>query len=127
METIESKIDAAVTAVCPVESISFPRRADKSTWIIKFRTEATAAQRAAAQTVIANFDLAGAIAKESADKVAAIADSFSARADNTINTLAAMTPAQAAAWVEANVNTFADQKAFDKTIAKILCVLARRL
>lgn len=55
------------------------------------------------------------------------ADSAAASADVSIRILREMTPTQAAAWVETNINTFADQKLFDKTIAKILCVLARRL
>lgn len=50
-----------------------------------------------------------------------------ARSDNAINTLKAMTPAQARAWVNTNVNSLADAKQLLGTMAAVLCVLARRV
>lgn len=48
---------AAVKAVCPVESISYGKRDDKSTWRLDFLPQATAEQRAAARAVVAAFDI----------------------------------------------------------------------
>lgn len=47
------------------------------------------------------------------------------RADALLQQLRAMTPDQAAAWVEANVNNATQQKQLLKTIVKALVVLAR--
>lgn len=46
------------------------------------------------------------------------------RADNLLQQLRAMTPAQAAAWVEANINTAAQQKQLLKVMIKALVFLA---
>jgi hypothetical protein len=54
-------------------------------------------------------------------------DVAAAKTDGAIVALKAMTPAQARAWVSANVNTLADAKSLLSTMAAILCVLARRL
>ena len=54
-------------------------------------------------------------------------DNAAARADSEIQALAALTPAQARAFVTANVNSLADAKALLGRMAAVLCVLARRL
>lgn len=54
-------------------------------------------------------------------------DAIAAKADADVQALAAMTPAQASAYVQANVNNLADAKAFLKRCAVILSVLAKRL
>lgn len=55
------------------------------------------------------------------------ADAQAAREDAAIAAIAAMTPAQAAAYVENNVTNLAEAKAVLKTMAKAICVLARRI
>jgi hypothetical protein len=54
-------------------------------------------------------------------------DAAAASADTAVQTLRGMTPAQAATYVENNVNNLADAKALLKTMAKVICVLARRI
>lgn len=127
MLNITQKIHSSILAVCPISGVSIGSYLDKSTWRIDFSSAATPAQKLAAQSVIDSFDAAGEIAKDNAQQLADSNDTAAAKADGAVAAFLSMTPAQAAAWVETNVNTFADQKAFDKTIAKILCVLARRL
>ena len=56
-----------------------------------------------------------------------IADAASAKADAKLAALAAMTPAQARAWVSANVNNLAEAKDALGTLAAAVVVLARRL
>ena len=45
-------LDVALKAVCPIVGVSIPDRADKSTWVVEFKDEATTEQRAEAQLVI---------------------------------------------------------------------------
>ena len=56
-----------------------------------------------------------------------ILDTATAKADAKLSALAAMTPAQARAWVNANVNTLADAKDLLATQAVLDTILARRL
>jgi hypothetical protein len=51
-----SRLDAAVSAVCPIKGVSIGDWADSSTWKARFLPTATESQIAAAQAVIANFD-----------------------------------------------------------------------
>ena len=53
--TVNAKLSNAVLAVCPIHGVSMGDRFDKSTWRIDFRPEATQAQRAQAQAVVASF------------------------------------------------------------------------
>ena len=46
-----------IAAVCPIHGVSIGRRADKNTWRIDFKDEATAAQRRAAAAALAAFDV----------------------------------------------------------------------
>lgn len=54
-------------------------------------------------------------------------DLDAARADAEVLALAAMTPAEAAAWVDANVTTIATARTALRRMVKVLCILARRL
>ena len=47
-----------LSAVAPVDGVSIGDRADKSTWRIDFKPEATVQQRVDAQAVVAAFDVA---------------------------------------------------------------------
>lgn len=50
-------LHAAITAVAPIDGVSIGARADKATWRVSFRPEATDEQKAAAASVVAAFDL----------------------------------------------------------------------
>lgn len=54
-------------------------------------------------------------------------DVVATRADIDVQALSAMSPAQASAWVQANINTLADAKQFLKRVAILLAVLAKRI
>lgn len=47
------ELDQAIKTVCPIDGVSIGNRADRSTWRIDFREEATDDQRAAARAVMA--------------------------------------------------------------------------
>ena len=57
----------------------------------------------------------------------AFTDAAAAKADNKLAALANLTPAQARAWIAANVTNLADAKDVLGTLAAAVCVLARRL
>ena len=54
-------------------------------------------------------------------------DTVAARQYQKAQALFAMSPAQMSAWIDANINTFADAKDALKTLAIIVSVLGRRL
>lgn len=120
---IAQKIHEAIAAVCPITAISIGSFENKSTWKVTYGALASTAQRQAAQTAIDSFDVAAATAVETASDL----DAANARSDSAISALKTMTPAQAKAWVAANVNSLADAKTLLGTMAAVLCVLARRL
>ena len=68
----------------------------------------------------AEIDAAAARAK-------ALTDAIAARADAKLAALGNMTPAQARAWVQANVSNLADAKDVLGTLAAAVSVLSRRL
>ena len=53
---IAAALDAAIKAVCPIHGVTIGRPADKKTWSLHFKDEATPAQRAAAEAVLNAFD-----------------------------------------------------------------------
>lgn len=108
-----------IAAICPIDGISIADRGGRTTWRIDFQAAATPAQRAAAQVVLASFD----INAPSQDEM----DVGVARIDAAIIALRSMTPAQARTWVGTNVNNLSDAKSLLATMAAVLCVLARRL
>lgn len=69
---------------------------------------------------------AGQIAVEAA-QAQAFTDAAAAKADNKLAALANLTPAQARAWIAANVTNLADAKDVLGTLAAAVCVLARRI
>src|SRR5512143_391955 len=54
-------------------------------------------------------------------------DAIAAKQYQKAQALFAMSPAQVSAWIDANINTFADAKDALKTLAIIVSVLGRRL
>jgi len=65
------KLDGLLKAVAPVDGVGIGRWDDKSTWRIDFKDEATQAERAAARTVLADFDVFLAHSEESDGIIAA--------------------------------------------------------
>lgn len=59
----------AIIAVCPAEGVSIGRWENRATWRIDYTPDATAEQRAAAQTVINTFDVLTVEKKEIAAEV----------------------------------------------------------
>lgn len=51
-------LNESILSVCPITGVSLGTRTDRTTWRIDFKPEATLAQRAAAQAVVATFDVA---------------------------------------------------------------------
>jgi hypothetical protein len=47
----------AIAAVCPIDGVAIARQSDKATWRIDCAAEATDQQKAAAQSVLAAFDI----------------------------------------------------------------------
>lgn len=67
MEVVQQLL-AAISAVCPVESVAIGRLSDKSTWRVDFLPEATKPQKMAARDAVIAFDTQAAIqAKQAAD------------------------------------------------------------
>ena len=57
---IAVKLTEAIRLVCPIHGVSIVHADDRATWRIDFKDEATTEQRAAAQVVLAGFDIAAA-------------------------------------------------------------------
>lgn len=130
---IAAKIDAAVKAVCPIYGVSVGNPADKSTWSIDFKPEATAPQRAAAQAAIDAFDLTqqqaddqAVAAREGTDATECDAIKQDAQVTNFLN----MTPAQLDTWIGNNIEaapiTLAQLKSNLGTALKVLGRLAQQ-
>lgn len=62
-------LHTAVAAVCPIHGVSIGRKNDKSTWRIDFAPNASSNERAAAEAVLASFDVAAAQAEAAAKAV----------------------------------------------------------
>ena len=124
---ITQKIHDAIAAVCPIAGVSIVALQNKATWSIVFHPSATQEQKDAAFAAVNSFDVNAELTKEAADDAASSTDTAAAKADNAITALKAMTPAQARAWVNTNVNSLADAKQLLGTMAAVICVLARRL
>ena len=56
--TLVNTLHEKIGTVCPIHGVAIGRLADKSTWRIDFKPEATTQQRADAQAVVAAFDVA---------------------------------------------------------------------
>lgn len=56
-------VEKAVAVVAPIHGVSIGKMLDKSTWRISFKSEATDAERRAAQLALDNFDVAKAEAR----------------------------------------------------------------
>lgn len=114
MGTIRA-LDIAIKAVCPIHGVNSNR-------VISFKDEATFQQKSTAQAIADGWDFGTPDAEDVADEQAATA----AKADSVIQYLVTHTPAECAAYVNANVNNLADAKAFLGKVAMALSVLARQ-
>lgn len=56
--TLANKLNAKISAVCPIDSISIGDESDKTTWRIDFQSSATDAQKTAAQDILTVYDYA---------------------------------------------------------------------
>jgi len=60
------KIHAAIEEIAPIHGISMPNPEDKTSWVVNFKDEATAQQKADAQAVIDDLDVVALAASEDA-------------------------------------------------------------
>ena len=107
-----SVLSDAISAVCPIQGVSMGRAQDKSTWRIDFDPSATDTQKAAAQTVVQNFDVT---AEEAAEAAQAQTDAnlvLQAKADTVIAQLQSASITQIQNYVQNNVTDLASAKAF---------------
>lgn len=94
-------LDAALKAVCPIDGVSIGDWADKSTWRVDFKEEATPGERAAAQGVVDAFDPSATTAAESR-AAADEAERHACWIDPTIMNLVNQTKAEWLTWAGAN-------------------------
>lgn len=107
----------AISAVCPIDGISIGRKADRSTWRIDFQQSATAAQKTAAQAILASFDFS-VPSRNDALKTEATADVF-------VDKLRNATGAQIAQYVQTNITDLASAKVLLGKMALALAYLLR--
>lgn len=111
--TLAATLDRALRAVAPIAGVSIGRDDDKSTWRIDYADTATAAQKAAAEAVLAAFDPAAEEAPLRLSKLAIVdrlsdaeLDTFLALRSGTAETVLPLGPAQqirlALRWDNAN-------------------------
>lgn len=99
---VTAKLDAVLRAVCPIDGVSIGRVADKKSWRIDFKPEATADQRTTAQAALDAFDPA-ALETQAASRRTSDGDELQmTRADNATLQLLDMTAAQRVAWARNN-------------------------
>jgi hypothetical protein len=114
------KLEALVSSVrnaAPIEEMSVGLLEDKTTWLVRFREEATQAQRDAAQAAMDAFDYTAPTPTEVREAA------FATDADriDLLNKLLAATPAQIKAYVQNNVTDLASARVM---MMKILLLLA---
>ena len=95
---------------------------DHESGAVRFKPGTTQAEIDAVNAILALHNPLAEDPQEAADNAATAA----AKADNVIQYLVTHTPAECAAYVDANVNNLADAKAFLGKVAMALSVLARR-
>ena len=132
MITLAAKVEAAVSAVCPVVGVSIGVPVDKQTWRIDFHPEATTQQRANAQAAVDAFDVAASNAADAAEIARLATDAAevaSAKIDNQAQTFLNFTPTQLANWITNNVSgaglTLAQVKAGLDTALNVLGRIAQ--
>ena len=90
-------LHSAIAAVCPIHGVAIVDPADKSTWRIDFKGEATAQERAAAQGVVASFagnTTAPAPARDLAAEIDALKGALAAKGIVSDADIAAARPAR---------------------------------
>jgi len=105
------KLTNLVLAVAPIHGVSIDDEANKRGWRIDFKDEATPQQRAAAQQVLDDFDVAAEEEKEWQKKLRREDIEQQARADAVVDKLRNATAQQIVNYVDANVTDFASAKA----------------
>ena len=117
---VEVELLRQIEAAAPIVSFSYNLDQPKSTWVIEFKPEATAEQRAAAQAVIDGFDVA-AVEGEIETRMAEL------RADGAVKSLmqrARERPAQIDNWLAANVTNLAQARTVLGALIKFIALRA---
>lgn len=109
------ELNQALKAVCPIDGVSVGQVADKSTWRIDFKPEATTEQRAAAQGVVDVFSTG-----QSAEEARQAAVDAAIAGDATIASLKAMTNAEFDTWWAANVTNAAQAIGVLKRVTRVV-------
>lgn len=112
---------AQIGPVCPIVSVGVGDPADRASWSVAFAPEATPSQIAAANNIIATFDLVSAVAAANA-----LTMGISADADfrDVVSKLRNASPAQIRTYVANNVTDLPSAKTL---LAKILIFLSASL
>lgn len=122
-----AKLHELIAAVCPIQGVSIGDFADKGTWVIHFDPSATAPQRAAADAVVAAFDVAAEDANEASEEAKFESDAAAVKSDNALKALVNMSPSQIDAWAAANITNLAEARSALVKLAKIVSILGRRV
>lgn len=118
-----SDLHNAIVAVAPIFGVAIGIRADKATWRIDFKPEATSQQRAAAQAIIDGFNFN----VPSPEETRLNEMHTDAGRLDLLNRLKTATSAQIDTWVDNNITSIAAQRALDKALLKLLADLVRTL
>ena len=116
-----------IKAVAPIDGVSAPDPADKSTWRVDFKDEATQQERDAAQGVVDAFDVAAA---ELPDPRIALDEQEAAQAkiDAQIQADLNMTPAEVNSTVDTLFAGFTGpQRTFLKRLVRMVLAAARKV
>lgn len=117
---IHVALNRVLNEVCPIHGVSIGRKDDKATWRIDFKDEATAGQRADGRAALNAFDVAAHDALEASEAVRTATVDAAIKADNVIQQMKAMTPAEYDDWWTANVTTAAQAIGVLKRVVRVL-------
>jgi hypothetical protein len=115
--TVTAKLDTALRAVAPISGVSIGRPDDKSSWRVDFLPQATQAQRDAATSVIASFDVAATENAERAETAAVDALDGETRSDALFAALKNATAAEINSFIN---NTFPAMTGQQRAVLKLL-------
>jgi hypothetical protein len=115
MSAAAARFHEAVAAVAPIIGVSVGIASNRATWRIDFDPSATAAQRTAAQNVLANFDVA-------ANDVRIASLHSDAALIDLRKRLTSATPAQIGAYVDNQVTDIASARALLKRMLMLLAL-----
>ena len=121
------QLHAQVAEVAPIIGVSIGRQNDKGTWRIDFAPEATQAQRDAAASVVAAFDVAAVEAADIAERAAQDTLADEAHADAIFVALRNATGAEIAAFINNRFPLMTlQQRAVLKLLLHLVALILRR-